>query len=74
MCTIKMRYLPAKINFLRVYHNPEADVRSLFDEKHRRQVNESQERLILIVEAIIFLEKPFRGSRTNFGRKLYETQ
>lgn len=52
--------------FLQNYNNPKLQINNLLDTKRMQEIKENQERLIPIIESIIFLGRqniPFRGHR-----------
>lgn len=52
--------------FLQNYNNPKLQIHNLLDTKRMKEIKENQERLIPIIESIIFLGRqniPFRGHR-----------
>lgn len=54
------------INFIKVYENPETDIRNALDQERQRQVLDNKLRLAPIIKSVIFLGRqniPFRGHR-----------
>lgn len=52
--------------FLQNYNNPKLQIQNLLDTKRIQEIKENQERLVPIIESIIFLGRqniPFRGHR-----------
>ncbi|CAH1101928.1 unnamed protein product [Psylliodes chrysocephalus] len=53
-------------NLIKIYENPEIDVRNTLDQERQRQILENKLRLKPIIESVIFLGRqhiPFRGHR-----------